>query len=179
MVTAPHSPEKLPAPSNPADYTLYTVKEKYYVKSKVHGSTEREISKREYTDLLETKTNIHNRLHKSIVALICVFLLVACNPPSKAYLTEQELNNFLIVNDSVIANRLTKLELQIQSTMRANDSIAWEFEHYRYWLWKEHNLTEHDYWKEYNCYGLCGPPKPNADMQRRTKLPSKDKNSIY
>ena len=82
--------------------------------------------------------------------------------------------------DSVkLLDRITKLETQVKALTRLNDSIAWEFEHYRYWLWKEHNLTEHDYSTYDYSYSICKPAPLNEELQKRTKLPSKDKNSLY
>ena len=65
MITTLQAPAKTPQPkAAPTDYTLYGVQNKYYVKSKAPGSTEREITKQEYDDLLQTKNNSHGRLHK-------------------------------------------------------------------------------------------------------------------
>lgn len=57
---------QLHPPTSPVDYTLYIVGDKCYVRPKSPGAAEREISKREYDDLLETKNNSHSRLHKKL-----------------------------------------------------------------------------------------------------------------
>lgn len=57
--------DSLPPPNQqPANYTLYTVQHRYYIKSMVPGSAEREISKQEYNELLEQKNNSHQRIQK-------------------------------------------------------------------------------------------------------------------
>jgi len=114
---------------------------------------------------------------KKLIFIISIVLLSSCGP------SKQELENLQYINkfdaDSLSNIRITKLETQVKALTRANDSIAWEFEHYRYWLWKEHSLTEHDYWNEDYSFSICGPPAPNPELQKRTKRPSKDKNELY
>jgi len=57
--------ENKPAPKPaPIDYTLYGVKDKYFVKLKAPDSKEVQITKQEYDELLQTKNNSHSRMHK-------------------------------------------------------------------------------------------------------------------
>lgn len=106
-------------------------------------------------------------------------LIISCNIPDKHELDQNNLNPILVTCDSAMFDRIYKLEKKVESIKTANDSIAWEFERYRYWLWKEHNLTEPDYSKYEALFNICKLSPLNEELQKRTKLPSKNKNSLY